>query len=70
MNYLIKIYSPITSTVLDPFCGSGTTGVAAIQENRNFVGIDLSSHYTEIATRRCAEEELAHRVLPTPLDAL
>ena len=70
MNYLIRIYSPITSTVLDPFCGSGTTGVAAIQENRNFVGIDLSSHYTEIATRRCAEEELAHGALQTPLGAL
>jgi len=70
MNYLIRIYSPISSTVLDPFCGSGTTGVAAIQENRNFVGIDLSSHYIEIATRRCAEEELAHRALQNPLGAL
>ena len=60
MAYLIKIYSPINSTILDPFVGSGSTGVAAIRENRNFVGIDLSDHYVEIATKRCAVEEVAH----------
>jgi len=53
MAYLIKIYSPIDSIVLDPFCGSGSTGVAAIQESRQFVGIDLSNHYTQIAKQRC-----------------
>ena len=37
MEYLIKIYSPEGSTVLDPFCGSGSTGVAAIQQYRKFV---------------------------------
>ena len=57
MAYLIKIYSPANSIVLDPFCGSGSTGVAAIQENRTFVGIDLSDHYTQIAKQRCSEVE-------------
>jgi DNA modification methylase len=38
--------------VLDPFCGSGTTGVVAAQEGRRFVGIDLSEEYCEIAKRR------------------
>ena len=57
MAYLIKIYSPINSTVLDPFCGSGSTGVAAIRENREFVGIDLSEHYTDITIKRCIDEE-------------
>ena len=52
MEYLIRIYSPVNSMVLDPFCGSGTTGVAAIQENRIFTGIDLSEHYTQIAHTR------------------
>ena len=61
MAYLIKIYSPINSTVLDPFCGSGSTGVAALRENRNFVGIDLSEHYTEISSRRCADAKVAQR---------
>lgn len=60
MAYLIKVYSPKETTVLDPFCGSGSTGVAALQENRKFVGIDLSSHYVDISTKRCADWELAH----------
>lgn len=55
MSYLIRIYSPEDSIVLDPFCGSGTTGVAAILENRNFVGIDLSEHYCEISKKRIEE---------------
>ena len=59
MAYLIKIYSPVDSWCLDPFCGSGSTGVAALRENRNFVGIDLSEHYTQIAKQRCASDEVA-----------
>ena len=58
MEYLIKIYSPAGSTVLDPFCGSGTTGVAAKKQHRNFVGIDLSDHYTEIARQRVTDTEV------------
>ena len=61
MAYLIKVYSPKETTVLDPFCGSGSTGVAALQENRKFVGIDLSPHYVDISTKRCADWELAHK---------
>ena len=53
MAYLVKIYSPKDSTVLDPFCGSGSTGVASIYEDRHFVGIDMSEHYTTIAKSRC-----------------
>jgi len=70
MAYLIKIYSPINSTILDPFVGSGSTGVAAIRENRNFVGIDLSDHYVEIATKRCAVEEVAQDPSNPLMDAL
>jgi site-specific DNA-methyltransferase (adenine-specific) len=55
MSYLIRIYSPINSTVLDPFCGSGTTGVAALSNDRDFVGIDLTQHYADIAKNRCSE---------------
>jgi site-specific DNA-methyltransferase (adenine-specific) len=52
MEYLIKIYSPPDTIVLDPFCGSGTTGVAAKQIQRRFYGIDMSEHYCEIARER------------------
>ena len=67
MAYLIRVYSPTGTIVLDPFCGSGTTGVAAVQTNREFVGIDLSEHYTQIATRRCAVEEVSQEWL-NPLE--
>lgn len=39
-------------TVLDPFCGSGSTGVAALMEGRRFVGIDQSADYCAMAKRR------------------
>ena len=55
MQYLIKIYTPPQSIVLDPFCGSGSTGVAAKYEGRNFIGIDLDDHYCEITKRRMNE---------------
>ena len=60
MAYLIRVYSPEGSKVLDPFCGSGTTGVAAVQNNREFVGIDLSEHYTKTVS-------YTHLTLPTIL---
>ena len=69
MSYLIRIYSPMGGQVLDPFCGSGTTGVASIQEDRNFVGIDLSLDYTRIAQERCSDEKLSHEE-SNPLELL
>jgi DNA modification methylase len=39
-------------TVLDPFCGSGTVGVVALRAGRDFIGIDLSPRYVEMARRR------------------
>lgn len=55
MAWLIKIYAPVDSIVLDPFCGSGTTGVAALQNGRKFVGIDVTENYANLATKRCTE---------------
>ena len=43
--------------VLDPFCGSGTTGVAAIKTGRRFIGIEIDPGYAEIARRRIREAE-------------
>lgn len=56
MSYLVDIYCPQHTTVLDPFMGSGTTGVAATRKKRNFVGIDISQHYCEISENRIASE--------------
>ena len=46
---------PPSGTVLDPFCGSGTTGRVAVRTGRSFIGIDLSSDYCDLARRRIAE---------------
>lgn len=40
------------ATVLDPFMGSGTTGVAALQQGRRFIGVEICEKYFDIARRR------------------
>jgi site-specific DNA-methyltransferase (adenine-specific) len=55
MRYLCRIFCPEGGIVLDPFMGSGSTGIGAIQEDKYFVGIDLSQHYVDIATKRIDE---------------
>ena len=52
MEYLVKIYCPVGKVVVDPFCGSGTTGIAAIKQGKKFIGIDLDSDYIEISRKR------------------
>jgi len=46
---------PVPCTVLDPFCGSGTTGVVAYTHGRKFIGIELNPKYVEIAHRRIVD---------------
>jgi DNA modification methylase len=49
----VKAGSQPNDWILDPFCGSGTTGKVALELNRNFVGIDLNPEYLAMARRRC-----------------
>lgn len=51
MRELVKI-APVGGTILDPFMGSGTTGVAALIEGRRFIGAEMTEHYAAIAERR------------------
>ena len=57
MEYLIKTYTNEGETVLDFTMGSGTTGVACKNLNRNFIGIELDAGYFEIAAKRMAQGE-------------
>ena len=52
MKYLCRLITPPGGTVLDPFLGSGSTGIAAKQEGFGFIGIEKESEYLEIATAR------------------
>jgi hypothetical protein len=52
MSYLINLVTPPGGIVLDPFMGSGSTGVAAIKEGFQFIGCELNPEYLEIAKNR------------------
>ena len=52
MRYLIELVTPSNSVVLDPFTGSGSTGMAACELGHQFVGCELDPRYVEIANRR------------------
>ena len=55
MEHFITILSNEDECVLDPFMGSGTTGVAAKRNNRNFIGIELNKEYFKMAEKRIQE---------------
>jgi site-specific DNA-methyltransferase (adenine-specific) len=54
LRYLVRLVTPPGGTVLDPFAGSGTTGIAATLEGFGFLGIELSEDYAQIALQRIA----------------
>jgi len=57
LEYLIKTYTNESETVLDFTMGSGSTGVACHNLNRNFIGMELDEKYFEIAKKRIEEEQ-------------
>lgn len=78
MRYLIQLVTPANSKVLDPFMGSGSTGMAAVELGHTFVGIDLDPAYVSIAqkrikgwvrteTKKSDQSETAANVSPTDL---
>jgi len=54
MRWLVRLVTPAGGTVLDPFAGSGTTGMACQLEHRDFTGIEKEAVYVSIAERRIA----------------
>jgi len=65
---LIRLLTSKGETVLDPFIGSGTTGVAAIREERNFIGIELAENYVRIARAACKRELQIQRNKQLPIE--
>jgi hypothetical protein len=57
MRYLVRLVTPPNGTVLDPFMGSGSTGRGAILEGFNFIGVEMSPEYFDIADARIAAAE-------------
>ena len=54
---LINLYSYEGDVILDPFCGSGTTCIAAIQNNRNYIGYDINQDYIDLAEDRISNQK-------------
>ena len=52
MRYLVRLVTPPDGIVLDPFCGSGSTLIAATEEGFGFIGVDVSPEYCELAQQR------------------
>jgi site-specific DNA-methyltransferase (adenine-specific) len=56
ISHLIKLFTRKGQTVLDPFVGSGSHGIAALQTGRNFIGFEIEKKYFDIANRRLQKE--------------
>ena len=69
MRYLCRLITPPGGTVLDPFMGSGSTGVAALLEGFHFAGIEMEQEYIDIAQRRIdwAKRQMLFNPQPLPL---
>jgi len=62
MGQLIERLTKHGDTILDPFMGSGTTGVACVQTGRNFIGIEIDENYFNIAGKRIKEAQQQMRL--------
>lgn len=58
LEYLIKTYTNEGQTILDNCMGSGSTGIACLNTNRNFIGIELDKNYFDIASKRINEHKI------------
>lgn len=58
MKWILLNYSKENDLILDPFLGSGTTAVACQNLHRNFIGIEISPEYCEIAKSRLRQHPL------------
>lgn len=62
LTYLCRLITPPNGVVLDPFMGSGSTGVAALLEGFDFIGMELEKDYYEIAEQRIKNYELYKKI--------
>ena len=64
----VEPFTVVGDTVLDPFCGAGTTGVACAKLGRAFIGVEINEAYFDIACQRvrdaCAQPDFFHESTP------
>jgi DNA modification methylase len=70
-RHFIRLHSRAGETVLDPFMGGGSTGVAAVKEGRGFVGIEIDERWFDLACRRIEEaQRQGDLFLPQPSEVV
>jgi site-specific DNA-methyltransferase (adenine-specific) len=57
IEYLTLIFSKENQVILDPFMGSGTTGIACLNTDRKFIGIEINDYYFSLAENRLKKHE-------------
>ena len=57
LERIIRASSDEGQIVLDPFCGSGTTCIAAVQNNRSYIAYDIKREYVELAEKRISNQK-------------
>jgi site-specific DNA-methyltransferase (adenine-specific)/modification methylase len=62
LKWIVENYTNPDNIILDPFMGSGTTGVACVQTGRKFIGIEIEEKYFEIAKKRIQQAQLQIRM--------
>mgnify|MGYP002626356830 CR=1 FL=1 len=70
LEYLIKTYTNENELILDNCMGSGSTGVACLYTNRNFIGIEKDDHYFKVAEERIKKEQCLRQNKPTLFDTI
>lgn len=70
MRHLVRLYTPVGGTVLDPFTGGGSTGRAAVLEGLSFVGCEMTAEYIPIALARIEAAARAAQAAPSPISQL
>jgi site-specific DNA-methyltransferase (adenine-specific) len=65
-TWFIKLFTDVDDVVLDPFIGSGTTAVAAVQLGRNFIGIDNQEEYVNLSRERISEIQIKLPMIGEP----
>jgi site-specific DNA-methyltransferase (adenine-specific) len=60
MRYLCRLITPPGGTVIDPFMGSGSTGLAAFHEGFQFIGVEKNPEYFEISEARIQSKDMGH----------
>lgn len=70
MRWLVRLVTPLGGVILDPFVGSGSTGIAAMQEGFRFIGIEENKEYAQLAQARLDHSTLRESTLEITIDGV